>query len=320
MPRIFHIYLFTGDNNYLRKEAVRKLKEALLGKESEAFNFNTYEIGKCDIREIMDTLRIIPFISRKRLVILKDVDAATAVEQRILIEYAKSPSQHSCLVLDASRRGLSGEFYKTIKRYVREVSFTAPRRAGMKAWIQKEVKDRGKTIHYDAASLLKELKEDDFDVLGNEIDKLITYIGRRPTILREDVEKIVGSSIARSVFEFVDALSRKDAKEALVISKELLRSKKKIPEILGMVGWQFRKIKKAKSLLKEGTSKKNTTDKYNVPSFYMERFMSGIKSFTSGELDRNIDYVLDTDYSIKRGYLKPEVALEILIIKICGER
>jgi DNA polymerase-3 subunit delta len=320
MPRIFRIYLFTGDDNYLKKEAVRKLKEALLGKESEAFNFNTYEIGKCDIREVMDTLRIIPFISRKRLVILKDVGLATAAEQKILIEYAKNPSQNSCLILDASRKGLSGEFYKTIKRCVREVSFTAPKRASMKAWIQKEVKARGKIIRYDAASLLKELKEDDFDVLGNEIDKLITYIGRRPTIMREDVEKIVGSSIARNVFEFVDALSRKDAKEALAISKELLRSKKKIPEILGMVGWQFRKIKKAKSFLKEGASKESTTDKCDIPPFYMERFMKGIKSFTSGELDENMDYLLDVDYSIKRGYLKPEVALEILIIKICGRR
>ncbi|MEA3306018.1 MAG: DNA polymerase III subunit delta [Candidatus Omnitrophota bacterium] len=295
MPRIFHIYLFTGSDNYLKKEAVCKLKNALLGKKSEAFNFNTYEAGKCSMKEVMDTLRIMPFISGKRLVILKDVETMTAAEQKILLEYAKNPSQHSCLILDASGKGLSGEFYKEIKKYAREVFFTESERTNTKEWIRKEAENRGKTIRRDAILLLRELKGDDFDIIGNEIDKLITYIGRRPVISKEDIEKIVGSSVTRNVFKFVDALGRKDAKEALVISKELLMSKKKIPEIMGMIGWQFRKTKKAKG-----------------------RLSGGMKSFTSEELDRNTDYLMDADYSVKKGHLKPETALEVLIIKVCG--
>lgn len=318
MPRIFPIYLFTGDDDYLKREAVRKLKKALLQEGSEAFNFNVYDVEKCDIREIIDMLRSTPFLSEKRLVLLKTIDAATKDVQEAILEYAKNPSKKACLVLESAKREFSGGFHKEIKMYAREVSFTAPKGNRITDWILKEVKARGKAIRYNAAHLLKELKRDDINGLRCEIDKLITYLGKRPTILREDVEEIVGSSASRNVFEFVHALSRKDSQQALAIAKELLRTKKTIPEILGMIGWQFRKIKRAQELLKKGTSSGDTSAKCNIPPFYVERFMKEIRSFPPKELDRNIDYLLDTDCSIKKGYAKPQNALELLIVKICG--
>lgn len=319
MPRIFPIYLFTGDDDYLKKEAIQKLKKALLEKNgSEAFNFNAYDAGRCDIREVIDTLRSIPFLSGKRLVLLKHIDIAAKDVQESVSNYVKNPSRNACLVLESSKEEFQGEFGRDIKRYVREISFTVPKDNRIIGWIQREVKARGKVMHYSAAELLKELKIDDINSLRCEIDKLIAYVGKRPTILREDVEEIVGSSVSGSVFEFIHALSRKDAKQALAITKGLLRTKKTIPEILGMIGWQFRRIKKAKELLKEGTSGEKVSVKCNIPPFYMERFISEIKSFTAKELDRNIDYLLDTDYSIKKGYAKPQDALELLIVKVCS--
>lgn len=318
MPRIFPIYLFTGDDHYLKREAVQRLKKALLHDKSEAFNFNIYDVGKCDIREVIDTLRSAPFISGKRLVLLRNIDAATKDVQETIMGYARNPSKNACLVLESSKEGLSREFYGDITRYAREISFTAPKGNRIIGWIQREFKARGKLIRYNAAHLLKELKTDDINGLRCEIDKLITYIGKRSTILREDVEELVGGSASRSVFEFVHALSRKDTKQALAIAKDLLRTKKPAPEILGMIGWQFRRIKKAKAFLKKGTTSKNASIKCNIPPFYMERFIKEIRSFTANELDRNIDYLLDADYSIKKGYAKPQDALELLIVKICS--
>jgi len=320
MPRIFPIYLFTGDDDYLKKEAIQKLKKALLGKNgSEAFNFNAYDGEKCNIREVIDTLRSTPILSGRRLVLLKHIDMAAKDVQESILEYAKNPSRNACLVLDSSKEELEEKFYRDIKRYAREISFIVPKDNRIIGWIQREVKKRGKVIHYRAAELLKELKIDDINGLRCEIDKLIAYTGTRPTILREDVEKIVGSSVSRSIFEFIRALSRKDARQALAITGELLTAKKAIPDILGMIGWQFRRIKKAKELLKKGSSGKNVSVKCNIPPFYMERFISEIKSFTAKELDRNIDYLLDADYSIKKGYARPQDALELLIIKVCGK-
>lgn len=87
-----------------------------------------------------------------------------------------------------------------------------------------------------------------------------------------------------------------------------------------MIGWQFRRIRKAQELIKRGSSGRTAGMKCNVPAFYIERFIKEIKSFTARELDRNVDYLSETDYSIKRSQLKPQEALELLIIQICSNK
>lgn len=319
MPRIFPTYIFTGNDEHLKKEAVEKLKKALLeGKSGEAFGFNVYDADKCDIGEVIGTLRSAAFISGKRLVLIRNIDAASFDAQKAVAEYVKNPSKDSCLVLDFAKTEAKSPVYKEIRKHAREVSFNFPTGDQVTGWIQKEFKSKGKIIRYDAANLLKEIKKDDMSALRTEIDKLSTYVGTRAAISVEDVEKLVGSSVSRGVFDFVNALSSKDAKKALAIANELLRSKKAIPEILGMVGWQFRRIKKAQRLIKKGNFARVPASNSDIPSFFMQRFTREIRSFTERELDRNIDYLLEADRSIKSGYAKPQDALELLIMKICS--
>jgi len=290
MPTIFPVYIFKGDETYLKKKAVENLKKALLEKGSEAFNFNVYDIGKCDLRDVLDTLRSAPFISGKRLVVIRAAAAASEKEKDMIVEYAKNPSKNSCLIIDISKDEMQNGFYGTIRRYTEELSFTPPKGDRMASWIQKEVKERGKSIRHDAAVLLGEIKEEDTDGLINEIDKLTSYVGERPAISKEDIEAITGGSAARNVFDLADALSKKDAKAALIVSNELLKTKKPIPEILGMIGWQLRKMKRTKDS--------------NV--------------FTQKGMNKALGYLLDADYAIKTGQIKPQDALLMLIIRICA--
>ncbi len=321
MPRIFPVYLFTGDDDFLKREAVQKLKKALLGAEkSEAFDFDVYEVGTCDIQKVIGLLRSHPFVSEKRLVVLKGVDRASKGEQKTLIEYTKNPSVNACLLLESSGREFSNAFYRKLVTHAREISFVLPKGNNIVPWICKEVKKCGKSIRHDAAVLLKELKEGDTPVLRNEIDKLVTYVDGRSVLTREDVEKLVGGSVSHSVFEFVDALSRRNAKEALAAAKELFETKKAIPEILGMIGWHFRRIKKAQRLLEQGASGRKASVRCNVPPFYIERFIKEIRSFRKGEIKKNIARLVDTDYSIKRGLLKPYDALQLFIVEVCSRR
>ena len=319
MPRIFPVYFFTGDDVFRMRESVDKLKRALLGdKKSEALNFHVYDARKDDIREVLDVLRSVPFASAKRLVWLRNVDSAADKTQRALVEYAVNPSKSACLVLGSDRVQQKGPFYEEIRMHAREVSFVLPKAERITEWVQKEFRERGKIIHLPAARLLKELGKDDINGLRNEIDKLTAYSGRRNVITTEDVEELVGRSPSRGVFDFVNALSRKDAKTALDISRGLYRTKKGIPEILGMVGWQFRRIKKAREMFAKGATDESVSAQCKIPPFFMQRFMKEIKSFSLPELDRNIDYLLETDYSVKRGLSKPEEALELLIVRICS--
>ncbi len=290
MPTIFPVYIFKGDETYLKKEAVENLKKALLVKGSEAFNFNIYEIGKCDLREALNTVRSAPFISGKRLVVFRAAPLISEKEKDMIIEYAMNPSKNCCLIIDIPKEQMQGRFYGDIRQYAEEMSFMPLSGNRLLSWIQKEIKKRGKSIHHDAAVLLCEIRRNDTEGLINEIDKLVSYIGKRALVSKEDVEAVTDGSASRGIFEITDALSRKDAKEALIIADKLLKTRKTAPEILGLIGWQVRKIKRAKDR----------------------------RVFTEKNTDKVLEYLLEADRGIKTGHIKPRAALEALIIKICA--
>ncbi|MBU4375931.1 MAG: DNA polymerase III subunit delta [Candidatus Omnitrophica bacterium] len=290
MPAISPVYIFKGDEKYLKKEAIEKLKTALLEKGSEAFNFNTYEMDRCDAKDILDALRSAPIISAKRLIVISSFVSASEKEKSLIAEYAKNPSKNSCLVIDLSMEELQGDFYASIRAYAKEMAFIPPKGDRLVSWIQAEFKKRAKPIRYEAAAMLAEIKEEDMGGLINEIEKLVAYAGKEPLVTKDHVEKLTGVSLMRSVFDLVDALSMKDAKRSLLISNELLKARKAVPEILGLIGWRLRKVKRVKDA----------------------------RVFTKKEIDKSLECLLEADYGIKTGHLKPQDALEMLIIKICS--
>lgn len=320
MPEFFPVYIFKGNEKYLKKEALDKLKRALLKKGSEALNFNIYDLGKCDPREILDTLRSAPFMSEKRIVVLRDIGSCSERDRGLIIDYAKKPYQKSCLIIDISKDELQDGFYANIRLYAKEVLFIPVKGDKLISWIRTELKKRAKLIRYEAAAMLTEIKEDSLDDLITEIDKLVSYVGGRSMITTEDIEKIIGGSVMRNVFELVDALSGKDAKKSLLVSSDLLKARKSVPEILGLIGWQLRRIKKAKELISKGAPEKAVYEKCRVPHYHAEKFLREVKLFTKKDIDEGMKSLLDVDYGIKTGHLKPKDALEILIIKICAAK
>ncbi|MFH0839909.1 MAG: DNA polymerase III subunit delta [Candidatus Omnitrophota bacterium] len=317
MPAISPVYIFKGDEKYLKKEAIEKLKTALLEKGSEAFNFNTYEMGRCDAKDILDALQSAPIISAKRLIIISGFGSASEKEKSLITEYVKNPSKNSCLVIDLSREELQGDFYASLRAHAKEMAFIPPKGDRLVSWIQAEFKKRAKPIRYEAAATLAEIKEEDMGGLINEIEKLVAYAGKEPLVTKDHVEKLTGASLMRSVFDLVDALSMKDAKRSLLISNELLKAKKAVPEILGMVGWQLRRVRRVKDLMEKGSSERTISEKCKVPQNRMGGFLKDAGVFTKKEIDKSLEFLLEADHGIKTGHLKPQDALEMLIVRIC---
>lgn len=88
-----------------------------------------------------------------------------------------------------------------------------------------------------------------------------------------------------NVFDLGRALAGKRTVEALLCLSGLLKNGEKQANILGVIGWQWRKLKR------------------NLPA---------------QEFKRGLELLQKTDYSIKRSRLKGDLALELLVVKLCA--
>ena len=70
----------------------------------------------------------------------------------------------------------------------------------IKHWIKSQLHQNYKDIKQDALDLVIELTGVNFNVVKQEIEKLILFLGDRTTINKDDVHQIVNRSLEQNVF------------------------------------------------------------------------------------------------------------------------
>ena len=191
------IFLFIGEDSYLREKAIKDLKLSLLNNYSRELDYEVFYGDEASAREILDVAATAPFLASKRLVVIKDFEKLSKEDTLRVITYLRKPSESTCLVLETKDDSVLKE-YDSITRYVNIKRFNTPIDQELSSWIRQFVTSHGKYIEEDAVKDLKELQGQNLSILTQELEKLITFIGERDRIKLDDVEAIVGGSLTLS--------------------------------------------------------------------------------------------------------------------------
>ena len=90
-----------GDESFLRRQALLKLREAVLGREEGSFSFTALEGDNAELRNVLDELATVAmFGGVKRLVVVEQADDFVSRYRQQLEDYVQRPSRTGVLVLD----------------------------------------------------------------------------------------------------------------------------------------------------------------------------------------------------------------------------
>lgn len=78
----------------------------------------------------------------------------------------------------------------------------------IKNWIQQQLHENYKDIKQDALNLFIELTGINFNIVQQELEKLMLFIGDRPTINKQDVSMIINRSLEQNVFLLTEYIQR----------------------------------------------------------------------------------------------------------------
>src|SRR5450759_4745591 len=101
--KILPLYLFFGEEEFLIQEAVDLVINKIVDPGARDFNFNTLYCRDTSASELVNLCRTLPFMSAKRLVIAKEIDAFKSADLEELLPYLIDPSPSTCLVMLSSQ-------------------------------------------------------------------------------------------------------------------------------------------------------------------------------------------------------------------------
>lgn len=310
------VFLFIGDDKYLKAKALKDLDSSLPGKSPNQSDQKIFYGRELDAQEVFDQLNTESLLSDRRLIVIKDIEEASDEFRASLIDYIKKPSKSAYLVMDARDDSILND-YDEVAKSIDVRRFGTPVGSSLVSWIKNFISSNGKTIADDAVLILKELEGNDLFYLSQELDKLITYVGGRNEINVTDVEDLVGKSLILSVFDITDAVGRRDARGAIKISSNLAAGGKKEYEIIGLLCWHLKRLLKAMTLKADGQNSYAIASLLGIGRRFQDEFFKQASGLNPEKIRSNIEVLLQADLDIKRTKFGPGMVLEFAIIKLC---
>lgn len=328
------VYLFCGEEEYLKEKAVEKFKEYLLPQAAD-FNLDLLDGEETEISTVISLAENLPFMAERRLVIVKNApwfsggkgkgkeEAAESGEAKVtgkdavLLEYLNNPAPTTCLIFvarDAVDRRKKA--YKAIAAKGQAIDFKMLKTTEMIAWVNQVVKASGKRIDAIAARALVEANGKlGLLNLANEIKKVISYLGTEQEITATAVQEVGTINIEQNIFLVVDDAVAGHTAKALSGIRELLSLKEQPPKILALLARQLRIALQANALLRSGCQEREIAGKMGLPDFVIKKALSQVRRGGSPRIEWALGQIAAIDADIKKGQRDFLPAIETMLIQ-----
>lgn len=317
------VHLFYGQEEYIKEQALNQAMDTLIGSDFRDFNHQIIDGSNEDIEVIINACETLPFMSSKRVIVVKDFSLLDGkkdneMEEDRIIEYLNTIPDTTCLIFyirgDVDKRK---KFYKSIKENGRIWDFPHLKGQELYRWIQQTVEKQGNSISNQALHYFADRAGNNLEDIYNELQKLFSYIGDGKDIDIPSIDQVVTPTLEYSIFKLVDAIGDKKSNNALIALSELLYEGQAIQPILAMIARQFRLILQSKEHNQKGDSPNRIAESLKQRPFVIRKCLAQGRNFTIHQLKKGIELCLEVDYGIKNGKVQDVLGLELLIIKMC---
>ncbi|MBX6377412.1 MAG: DNA polymerase III subunit delta [Clostridia bacterium] len=273
--------------------------------------------------EVLEQASSPPLGGGRRLVIARNPTWLATPPSQALLDYCSHPPLTGCLVVtadaDATVHAAVVEAFRLWGLVVDAVPATARDAAD---WVRREAAAAGIGITPAAVRLLLFRAGHDRTVLRQEVRKLATFCGDAPVIDAPDVEAVVPASGEETVFHLVDAAVAGDVGRALALLRGLRRRGEPPLGVLALLARQVRLVWHARCLLATGVRRTELSRALNVHPFVAEKAAAQARLYDDRTLLDALEACLQADLAIKSGTLEPDVALDLLLLRLRppGER
>lgn len=214
-----------------------------------------------------------------------------------------------------------------------------------RARIRRMVTAAGKSAAADAITAIVDRTGFSMRALESEIEKLLLYVGPRPTITIADVLEVLSTSREANFFDLTNAVSGRDAARAVRALRSLMSQREPIPQILGVLASEIRGLIVARAALEQKLGGKfdpgmpfpafqsrvlpllaketegddgSAARLLAMKPFRAFKLLEAAARFSMPELVRGLEAIHETDLLLKTSGHPEDLLVERLVLTICA--
>lgn len=317
------LYIFHGEEAYLRDYYLGEMKKKLLPPGMEAFNYHTINGKEFDLKTLSQTVDCLPMMSQRTLIVVNDYDLFKG-DKDGLTALLKDLPDYVCLVFvydlieykSDARTKLAG----VIKEKGSVVPFNRQEQGDLVDWIARRFKAMDHDIGSEDAKYLIFLCGDLMNTLISEIGKIGAYASHR-RVTREDIDAVATPQLDAVVFQMTDAISSGDFDKAASVLGDLYHMQEAPIKLLAVLGKQLRQLYTARLAIENRKGSRYLMELWGMRSAYpAERLMQSARWFSLAWCRKAVIRCGETDLAMKSTGADGEELLTGLLMELAVKK
>lgn len=276
---IGQIYLFYGEESYLREYYCGALKKALIPAGFEEFNYHKLDGKTVTMAELTEAVEAMPMMAERTMVTVTDCDLfkLREEERNLLTALLEDFPPYCCLVfvydlVEYKPNKTYRKLCAALDRNVQTVRFDIQDKSDLLNWIRRRFRALGKEIDAQAGEHLIFTCGSLMTGLIPEIEKIGAY-ARGKSVTVADIDAVADPVLDAVAFNLTNAVTRGDYNKAADILGQLLKQQEEPFLILAAVGKELRRLYTARIALDEGRDKLWLMEQWGMRSDYPARLL-----------------------------------------------
>lgn len=314
-----------GEQGPMMKRHVQAMKDRFIDKydpsQMNVAEF-TFPSKEYDMDIAMQSVRTAPFLAEKRMVVIRGV-LSTATRKDLYepwIEALKTIPESTIVILQDELDEAKAKKHAISKAHVGNddvhvYAFGSMTEADIAAWVVKEVANAGGRIHASVARSLVTQLGMDIWLLQNEIQKLVAFVGAEE-ISEQHIATLSHGIDQDQIFAFIDTVFSGRTSEAVRMLRQQRGSGSADMQLLAMFVRQIRQLLRYMSYAAHHHVTTGAAKALNISPYIIRKIESQANRFTYAQVKHLHDIAFLYDMEIKNGSIRPETALERLVLFI----
>ena len=321
------IYVFAGEEDYLKRYYLGELRKVCLSDESFAvFNHAVFDGRDIDFAAIGDAIKSPPMMSEYKLIEWHHVDFTSMNDKEfeLFFKMCREVREYPYAVVafvttsdgfDTNTKKKKTSNQSKVKDEVNFLIFNKSTDNQLYSWLKKHFEANGVSVTLDTLKALIFQSGRQMDVLEKEVTKIAYMVLARGknTASAEDVFEVASSTPECETFAFSNAISERN-RELAFSALEEMKFKRVDPNIVfAMMSRSFSELLEVALLVAEGGGQKDVEEKLGINKFRVPHLLSAAKRYGKDKLAEIISELARVDSASKYGGILGYTAVELFV-------
>lgn len=322
------VYIFYGEETYLREYYLKEVQKKLVPAWFEEFNFHRVPGKGLTMEALGEMVEAMPMMAERTLIVVTDCDLYKLTEEQRskLIALLSDFPEYCCLVfvydlLEYKPNRTYKKLHAALSAQAQEVKFEPQEKSDLINWIARRFRAMGHEIDARTAEHLMFTCGSLMTGLVPEIEKIGAY-AKGKAITVEDINAVADPVLDAVVFDMTNAVTKGNYDRASELLGQLLKKQEEPIMLLGVISKELRRLYTARLALDAGKDKLWLMDLWGMRSDYPARLLLEAARKTTHEwcetslaICQKLDRRMKSEKGIDR-----EGELKLLLMQLAQKR